>query len=267
MKGEKEIITEWNNMCISVASEMRQHVLPFTTPISIALSNDHGEHHGSGTYIESNNKKFLITNEHVSRASNNHQLTHMFWGSDNVYGIQNKWSSLDSPIDTSICKISQETWNHNSNQALAVPIERFASKHEPEDKELLFFAGYSGDRSKFYFGHLFSAGTPLLTQEIPIPENTNEADEKYHFALPYKPDKAVSVDGTGELPRPPGFSGSVVWDTKRLACIKNDRDWSPEMAEITGIVWGWPSSQACILATKVEHIEIAQFIDRIEEHA
>jgi len=266
MNEEKEIISEWNRICSSVASEMREHVLPFTTPISRALSNDYGQHHGSATYIQYENKRFIFTNEHVSSTANGYPLTHMFWGSDDIFRIQNAWSSIYSPVDASACLINESVWNHQDHDAKAVPIERFAIRHEPEDRELLFFAGYSGDRSKFYFGHLFSAGTPYLTQEISIPENTTEANKQYHFALPYKPDKAMSVDRSGELPRPPGFSGSLVWDTKRVACLKSGKNWSPEMAVVTGLVWGWPSSQACILATRVEHIGIPDLLKRAEKY-
>jgi hypothetical protein len=38
----------------------------------------------------------------------------------------------------------------------------------------------------------------------------------------------------------------------------NDRGgnqtWSPEMARVTGVVWGWPSSIGCLVATRSEYI-------------
>ena len=57
---------------------------------------------------------------------------------------------------------------------------------------------------------------------------------------------------------PHGFSGSLVWDTKFISCRQKGKEWRPELAKITGIVWGWPSASACILATKVEHLKIAE---------
>lgn len=95
---------------------------------------------------------------------------------------------------------------------------------------------------------------------MPFPENVPEADPNYHFALHYSPDKATSADGNSSLPDPHGFSGSLVWDTKYVACRQSNRKWCPEMAEVTGIAWGWPSSEACILVTKVEHLKITQLV-------
>lgn len=31
-------------------------------------------------------------------------------------------------------------------------------------------------------------------------------------------------------------------------------DWSPELAQVTGIAWGWPSATSTILCTWVEHV-------------
>ncbi|MEX9522689.1 hypothetical protein AB7Y45_25780, partial [Escherichia coli] len=81
-----------------------------------------------------------------------------------------------------------------------------------------------------------------------------------HFSLFYPPDLAKSVDGTSHLPDPHGFSGSLVWDTKRVACLLENKAWEPSMAEVTGIVWGWPSSSACILATKVDKLMLPDII-------
>ncbi|MDP1549746.1 MAG: hypothetical protein Q8L97_06250 [Nitrosomonas sp.] len=163
--------------------------------------------------------------------------------------------------------VNEDVWNHSAHKAQSIILDRFEKKYEPVDCELLFFAGYSGDRSKFCFGHLSASGTPYLTQQIPIPAGVVEADANIHFALPYKPDLAISVDGTSALPRPPGFSGSLVWDTKRIACLRNKQKWSPELAKVTGLVWGWPSSHGCIIATKVEHIEIESLINLAKEYA
>lgn len=264
-----EIMTpeKWNDLCSEAASQMRSHVLPFLTPISRALSDEYGEQHGSGSYIQADGGVFLITNEHVACRSGGYPLTHQFWNSENVYRVQHSWASERYPVDVAACRIDDPVWIHDNHDALGIPIRRFAETHAPEDRELLFFAGYSGDRSKFLFGHLFAPGTPYLTQKIATPDDVPEANDEYHFALPYNPARAVSVDGSSELPTPPGFSGSLVWDTKRVACLQRGMQWTPEMAEVTGIVWGWPSSEGCILATKVEHIELHDLLAKAERQA
>lgn len=76
---------EWDTICSEVASKMREHILPFSTPISKVLSNEHGEHHGSGSYIWDGNCRFLLTNEHVARATANFPLTHQFWNCEDIF--------------------------------------------------------------------------------------------------------------------------------------------------------------------------------------
>lgn len=181
--------------------------------------------------------------------------------SNGRYCANTRWILFDaSPIDIAISKISAEIWDQYATYAQAIPLQRFAKTHNPVKHELLFFLGYSGERSSFYFNNLISRGTPYLTQECPLPTGIEDVDSEHHFSLFYKPDLATSIDGTSVLPDPHGFSGSLIWDTKRAYCLQENILWDPSMAEITGIVWGWPSSDACILATKVEHFRLTDLI-------
>ena len=166
-----------------------------------------------------------------------------------------------------ICKIDNNSWNLVEHESAAIPFDRFSKTHNTVEHELLFFAGYSGERSQFYFNVMNTNGTPYLTQELPFPKGVAEADPAYHYALHYSPEKATSIDGASRLPEPHGFSGSLVWDTKVLACINEEKKWSPELAEVTGIVWGWPSSAACILVTKVEHLAVAELASTVTSNA
>ena len=38
--------------------------------------------------------------------------------------------------------------------------------------------------------------------------------------------------------------------------MRANREWTPDVSKITGIVWGGHSSQACLFVTKVEHIKL-----------
>lgn len=249
-------MNEFDNICTDAAIKMRKHVLPFTSPISCAKENDYGEHHGTGSYIESEGTKYLITNEHVARAINQLPITHTFWDTEDIFQIKHPVLTVTAPIDIALCLVNQSTWEYGQHNSKAIPINRFANSHDPIENELLFIAGFSGQRSNFQFEHLSTPGTPFLTQESPFPENESDANKKYHFSLNYKPDLATSVDGTSILPNPPGLSGSLVWDTKRIKYYRDGLSWKPECAKVTGIVWGWPSSEACLLATKIEFINI-----------
>ncbi len=246
---------EWKLLCADTTERMSEHVQQFTTPISKVVSSEYGKHHGSGSYYENNGKKFIISNEHVLRIMTNTTLTHKFYDNDNIYKLINPPKLIKEPIDIGISKVDEDIWNKHPHNASALPINRFALKHEPETHELLFIAGYSGERSNFAFNTLSTPGTPYATQETDFPLNVGGADQKYHFALFYLPEKVESVSANAKpyLPDPHGLSGTLVWDTKLVKCLNEGRTWQPEYAVVTGILWGWPSSDGCVLATKIEH--------------
>lgn len=254
----------WGKIYTDTTGRMSAHLQPYLSPISRVLSENEGEHLGSGAYFESEQKKYLITNEHVIKHRQNNQLTHGFLGCDNLLRLSNPAPAFPHPIDVAISRISESSWAMFKHSASAIPIGRFSQRHEPVYRELLFFAGYSDERAKFLFGNLITRATPYLTQECEFPANVPDGIQDFHFALFYKPDLATSVDGTSHLPNPHGFSGSLVWDTKRVACLQQGMEWSPEMAKVTGIVWAWPSSAACILATKVEHLNLGKLMSRAD---
>ncbi len=251
-------IEEWSKICEDVSVKMIEHVKQYVTPISKVVSESDGEHLGTGSYIEFDDKKFVITNEHVAKHLNESSLTHKYWNNENIIKFSNPFSTLSHPIDLAISKIDDRNWSNFKHESNAIPFDRFAKSHDTAEHELLFFAGYSGEIANFYFNFMNTPGTPYLTQELPFPSNVAEADPEFHFALHYSPEKATSIDGTSSLPDPHGFSGSLVWDTKVVACMKEGKSWSPALAEVTGIVWGWPSSSACILVTKVEHLKVKE---------
>jgi hypothetical protein len=253
---------QWEKMCAETVNKMIEHVQPYLSPISRVLSENEGEHLGSGSYMKFKESKYLITNEHVARYLDAHSLTHQFSGDENILRLNKPAIAEPAPVDVAISEIPNSSWCLFEHAASAIPYDRFAQYHNPTRHELLFFAGYSGERAKFLFGHLITRGTPYLTQECPFPSDVKGADPNFHFSLFYPPDLAKSIDGTSHLPDPHGFSGSLVWDTKFVACLEAGIEWNPQMAKVTGIVWGWPSSAACILATKVERIDF----DKLASH-
>jgi hypothetical protein len=249
----------WEQICANIAIQMLEYIKPFVSPISRVLSGDNGEHLGSGSYFEIEGRKYIITNEHVAKYLASNSLTHLFYGSEHVFKLTNPAFAMAAPIDVAISRIEEKVWNMYSHEALAIPFNHFAQIHSPAQHELLFFTGYSGQRSKFLFDSLITPATPYLTQECPFPNKVNSADKNFHFALHYNPDLAKSVDGSSHLPDPHGFSGSLVWDTRRVECLQAGKEWSPKLAKVSGIVWGWSSSEACILGTKIEHIKLGKF--------
>lgn len=258
--GLEMMQNQWDALCKATTSIMAEHVQPFLSPISYSEGNDYGKLHGTGSYILFDDKEYLITNEHVGNLDKKTTLQNQFFKDENIYVLRNQFKSKPHPIDVAISYIDKELWSTHTQYAQAIPSKRFALKHNPYKNELLFLAGYSGERSGFHYNNLISRCTPYLTQEMALPDNIQVADADFHFSLPYKPDLATSVDGTSSLPDPHGFSGSLVWDTKRIACLAENREWEPSMAEVTGILWGWPSSSPCLLATRVEKLSLKDLL-------
>jgi hypothetical protein len=246
---------EWKKHCDKVAVEMLNYVRPFVTPVSKVIEDNYGEHHGSASYIKINGDIYLITNEHVGRIITKNSLTHKFDNSDNLFRISNTITALEYPVDVAITKIEKEIWNACDHDSRPIDEACFAKKHNPVQAEIMFLIGYSGERSHFYFGNLATCGTPYTTQETDMPEE--KGDPKYHFALFYNPDQAHSIaERSPGLPLPPGMSGSLVWNTRYVEFLQSGKKWSASDSKVTGLVWGWPSSNACLIATRIEFIDL-----------
>lgn len=259
-------ITEshWEQICVETAARMRDYVKQYLSPISIAHSATHGEHLGSGAYCELEAKRYLITNEHVAKHCQSDRLAHQFFDSDCVAALQSSFVCHPYPVDVALSPISQQVWAVCKHKGKTILETQFDLQHDPVENELLFFMGSSGERSAFVFGQLFAPATPYLTQQCEFP--TDKGDPRFQFALEYRPDLAASVDGsTRGLPDPHGFSGSLVWNTKRVERLRLSQPWTAEDARVTGIIWGWPSSNACVIATKVEHFRLTELVTKLRD--
>jgi hypothetical protein len=126
--------------------------------------------------------------------------------------------------------------------------------HRTPKGEILFFKGYAGAHSDFRFNHLIANATSYASQEIPLPGDDPRFDPRFHFALDYRPDLAISLERNRGLPNPHGFSGSLVWNTRFVEVSMADKEWSPHHAVLTGLVWGWPSNAACLVVTRAEYV-------------
>lgn len=256
-------VDEWAAMNATVTAAMREHVMPFVTPISKVITHEEGELLGTGSYCSFQGRTYLLTNEHVACELALGSLDHQFFGSDEVFRLPNPFVAWPHPEDVAASAIDRSVWAAVTHQAQAVPEVRFATRHAPVERELLFLAGHAGQRSKFFFKNLFSPGTAYLSQEEALPADPR-CNAAYHFAILYRPDVAQTAPGEkAELPTPPGLSGSLVWDTKAVACLAKGQEWSPDLAEVTGIIWGWPSSEGCLIVTRVEHIR--RFFEVVSE--
>lgn len=247
-----------------VLQEMIEYVKPFVTPISCAITNDSGELAGSGSYIEINGFKYLITNEHVLISKNSSSFTYQFCNNDSVFKITNPIATKEYPVDIAIVRIENAAWNSCIHDSKAIPECFIDLEHNPVENELIFTIGFSGEQATFGFNTLFTQGTQYLTQEANFPKDYDSSE--FHFAIHYLPDQAVSVNiNSRGLTDAHGISGSLVWNTKFIECTQNGNEWKADRARVTGIIWGWSTTYGCLKATKTEFLKIAEICSSYEK--
>ena len=249
-----------------ISQTMSFQAQPFLTPISGALSDNTARHVGSGGYVSFQNKRFLITNEHVAREVNSQSLARKYFDCPDYLLINNPWQCLEAPVDLA-CSSIDARWSTVIHSAMALPELRFCSRHAPAKGEFLFVLGFTGEKARYSpsFDMLFTTGTPYLTQKYDETlkiENTNQAiqhpdfDPTYHFAMHWNPEATTSTDGDlSSVPLDPhGMSGSLVWNTRFVEYQERGEEWSPGVARLTGILWGWDTGNRLLFATRIEHV-------------
>jgi hypothetical protein len=51
-----------------------------------------------------------------------------------------------------------------------------------------------------------------------------------------------------------GMSGSLVWNTRIKEFAASGETWTPGVARLTGLLWGWDTSDRFLFATRIEHV-------------
>lgn len=252
--GKEFLFTEdeWGAVRKDVVRQMTDFLRPYRTPIFEHL-DDYGRGWGSGSYIKLGSHVFILTNEHVSRVREEKVLTHQFNGQDDIRRIVGNHIEYPAPLDIGLLPVDMAAWADPDNDSKAIDIEQIALAHTPVPWELLTFTGFAGDKVDFHFNVLCAEGTCYTAREAQLPTHP-DIDQRFHFGIDYRPDLAIDVIGTGGLPRPPGLSGSVVWNTGFVEAKMRGMKWTPDMARVTGIVWGWPSNEGCLVATRIEYL-------------
>lgn len=252
---EKLLFTEdeWNAALPDVVRRMTDFLGPYRTPVYEDCGS-YGKGWGSGSYIQLGSQIFILTNEHVSQVrSAGKLLTYQFFGQDDIRRIVGSHLEYPAPIDLGLLPVDGAAWLDPDNSSKAIEIEQIAFAHMPVPGELLTFTGFAGDKVDFYFDTLCAEGTCYTAREIKLPHHA-DIDPRFHFGMDYRPNLSTTILGTSGLPSPPGLSGSTIWNTAFVEAKMRGLEWTPEMARVTGIVWGWPSSDGCLVATRVEYL-------------
>lgn len=250
---------EWNAAIPRIIKEMTAYLRPYRAAIyehHAATEDDveHGTGWGSGSYLRLGDKIFILTNEHVSCVRRqNRVLAHQFDGQEDIRLIGGDHLEYPYPLDLALLPVDMNAWNDPSNQSRAIEIEQVALAHDPVPTEILTFTGFAGERVTFHFGTVLAKGTCYSAREAELPES-DQFSARFHFGIAYRPDLATDVIGRDGLPDPHGFSGAAVWNTNFVAARMAGLSWTPDMAKVTGVVWGWPSSSGLLVATRAEYI-------------
>jgi hypothetical protein len=247
---------QWDALGDSVINQMRQHTETLVASVFAVHSLDEGSLLASGTYLRLRNKVYLLTNRHVATVLDKHPLAHQLADDEYVIRLSNPFQALSDPIDAALGRIDEAIWNSVKNHKQALPPSHLADEHKTVRGELLFIMGFSGERSHFSpsLGMIFSTGTPFLTQEASL---TPPYLPNFHFALHYSGTDARSLNKSDRgLPVPLGFSGSLVWNTRAVECLRSSYPWTPHEARATGLVWGWDTKAGCLIATRIEHVRL-----------
>jgi len=143
--------------------------------------------------------------------------------------LEKPFGILTPPSDTAVVKVSRSAWEEKGKATSAVSFDRFSNVHAPVERELLFFIGFAGERSKSLYGMLVTRGTPYTSQEPEGAETPDYPEHEFHILYPMG-----LIEDLGEkqkdAPFPPGFSGSLVWNTRYVETtkmVKNGRQRTP----------------------------------------
>lgn len=248
---------EWNDAMPGLTKSMSDYLRPYRTGVFEHFTNDGSEWAkgwGSGSYLRVGDSVHVLTNEHVSSVMRaGRKLAYQFDGQDDIRLCAGIYAEFPAPLDIGLLPVAMSAWNDIKHSSKAVTVDQIALAHAPVESEILAFSGFAGQKVSFNYNQLNSQCVCSLSKEIDVPEHP-DIDPRFHFSLDYNPNLATSVIGCTGLPTPPGFSGSTVWDTGFVRARIMNKQWTPEMARVTGVVWGWPSGAGSIIATRAEYV-------------
>jgi hypothetical protein len=260
---------EWPSFTGAIRDAMARYVYPYTTPIAYAPpGTTEARSHGTGNYVSLDGATYLLTNEHVA-AKGTEGLAHLPGPTDDYIALLGAWQCATFPVDAGWLRL------HSAGSVAARPCveaSMFDERCHPVEHELLFWLGYPGSRAQrhepvtesntrynWFDGPLETPAVPMLTvasQETP--DWLGIFDPEVHVAVHY-PGTAWRSEEHPQavLPNPKGMSGSLLWDTKAIASIRQGKAWSPEMARVCGLVALDFEKQELVVATRVEYVRFA----------
>ncbi|MCA1788787.1 MAG: hypothetical protein LC667_02705 [Thioalkalivibrio sp.] len=179
-----------------------------------------------------------------------------------------------APEDLAVCVVPADRL---APDRVALTVDALDASFAPEQNELLYWYGFPGSTAHrndpvteqntrySWFDELPMTGVSMVSQQIPewpigLPD---EYLPDHHVVVHYPAQAQESPDGPPvDLPNPLGMSGSLLWDTKVVHCLRRGVEWDPSLARVCGVIWATWDKPELIVATKVEFLH--QFIADVD---
>lgn len=216
-----------------------------------------GDHRGTGWITEIGGHPLLCTCEHVARFQRKCVLGYSCFGGENGISVGRQFTCNPLPLDFAVASL-ERSWGVITHQGKCISQSMISRSHAPAESEYLYFYGFPGSDAITAYGEHRIRGTGVFLHEVDFnPAVLAEeplANPKMHITMSLSPAHAVPLTpATGDLPLPDGMSGSALWNTRYREVTDSGRDWTPEDARVTGIVWGASQKSGVVLATRIEH--------------
>ena len=104
---------------LTLTNAMTAYLKQYRTPIFIDHGN-HGEEWGSGTFIELDGQKYILTNEHVARARNSQRLGFRFDEQENMPRVIGKHIEQELPWDLALLPVTDEVWSMRDHRSALI---------------------------------------------------------------------------------------------------------------------------------------------------
>ena len=249
-----DLTTEQKKMIIldHINDKLSNYTQPVITAIVNIIDAQNGSIQGSGFHILWNSSRYIMTASHVLTETNpTYEGLAYSQGSSlppvkidlkHCYLTKDQLGGLDLAIIKTIGSTAKEA--------------KLAQESNSHTDDLLFVHGYPGVRSK-PLGNIYSKTMPFDTaaqEQNCVPWYNPDI----HLCIAYPRNNLIQTGGSpADFEDPHGLSGSAIWKVGwngKYSSIDDLSKWSPEEAEVIGIVHTWDEQGQCLIGTKIESI-------------
>jgi hypothetical protein len=235
---------------------LRAHVGRSICRVIGCIDDETGEMLGSGTVVDVRGTTYLLTANHVVRQQFDLHpsgerrytgLAHDTGLNGPVFRIVNPVHGYGGLRDVAVVRLINEDFA--STPVIPVSLLSIPKRCPDLQDEILFVLGFPGKKSRYVraWKGIVSESFPWVATEEP--SACSWFDRCMHVAIGYP---AKGLDETGrevDMPDPQGLSGSGLWKTNVSA---RGKLWTPEDAEMVGVVTDWDQGSQTLIATRIE---------------